>query len=449
VDGLVAKKEPGKTAVQPKKKHRQNKPQGHFCYVCGEHKANEKFTGRGHANHICKQCQALPAAERNEMIAIRKIGNMAFRYLSQTEIKWLRKKMSDSRPEVQRAAREAYSIKFPNHELELVKTVEPKTPVLFSELNALQKTEALERLVELIDDFFLRAGYIPEDEDRDKILSELCAAMSETLNQWEPVPYDPNAGHDPRFDFGPEIGFDERIALMNAILEADAEEYDPYAEPEESEPEPQKELIVDDGLKAVFDDIVARFIDDMKEDGIELPTFMDTLLVAETERLRIRRFHKTDLVSLWAIMKKPEVMYAWESGFSKSETRRWLNRQRTRYHKDGYGYFAVILKEAGTLIGQAGLMKMDLNGEVVLEIGYIFDNTVWGQGYAVEAARACVELAFGRYGFDKLYATIRPENVASVRLAEKLGMRKTGEIVKTYQGKEMPHDVFVLDKMQG
>ena len=37
------------------------KKQGHYCKICGEYKANEKFSGKGHANHICKTCASLPA----------------------------------------------------------------------------------------------------------------------------------------------------------------------------------------------------------------------------------------------------------------------------------------------------------------------------------------------------------------------------------------------------
>jgi len=65
---------------------------------------------------MCKQCHALPVAERNEMVATRKAENMAFRYLNEQEIKWLRKRMKDPRPEVRDAAREAHRIKFPRYE---------------------------------------------------------------------------------------------------------------------------------------------------------------------------------------------------------------------------------------------------------------------------------------------------------------------------------------------
>jgi len=104
-------------------KKKKSKKQGdrHFCWVCGTHKAHEKFSGRGHANHMCKQCHALPVAERNEMVATRKAENMAFRHLNEQEIKWLRKRMNDPRTEVREAAREAHRFKFPRYERNILK----------------------------------------------------------------------------------------------------------------------------------------------------------------------------------------------------------------------------------------------------------------------------------------------------------------------------------------
>ena len=304
------------------------------------------------------------------------------------------------------------------------------TQVLFSELDGKQKKEALARLDEMIGDYFLGADNLPMDEDRDEILDELCDELTESLDEWAIEPADLSElygwdGDEDEDDFEDEDEDDEQPEIA-----------------------PFKEIIPDDELKAAFTSIVNSFVEDYKADGIEIPTFLDSLLVAETERLKIRQFYTKDLGPLLAIMKKPEVMYAWEAGFSKSETRKWLNRQLTRYHKDGYGYFAVVLKDTGKLIGQAGLIKSEVNGENVVEIGYIFDNTAWGHGYAVEAARACVDLAFHELGLNKLHATIRLENTASVKVAEKLGMRKTGQYVKTYQGKEMPHDIYILENMK-
>ncbi len=70
-----------------RKPSHNGKARGHYCHVCGEHKADEKFSGKGHAAHICKTCAALPINERNLMITLRKIDNMAFRHLSEQEVK--------------------------------------------------------------------------------------------------------------------------------------------------------------------------------------------------------------------------------------------------------------------------------------------------------------------------------------------------------------------------
>jgi len=312
----------------------------------------------------------------------------------------------------------------------------PHVPALFSELDEQEKAEAIKRLEEMIDEYFCYAEYLPDDGDRDEILNGLCGELTDSLNEWPDTPYDPS---DP---FDREIWGEDYDDCYN-----DDGEDDEDAEADLSEILPIREITPDNELIAEFDRIVALFNDELKADGLELTTFADSLFVVETERLIIRRFYEFDLESLWAgIMRKTEVMYAWEAGFNKKETRKWLNHQLARYRDDGYGYFAVTLKRGGKLIGQAGLIKTEINGDEVTEIGYIFNNKYWGKGYAIEAARACVDLAFNQFGLERIYATIRPENTASVKVAERLGMRKTGQYIKVYQDKEMPHDIYMLEK---
>ena len=129
-------------------------------------------------------------------------------------------------------------------------------------------------------------------------------------------------------------------------------------------------------------------------------------------------------------------MYAWEHGFTKSEVKKWINSQLHRYRNDGYGYFAVILKETGRLIGQAGLLKSDIEGADVMELGYIFDDKYWGKGYAAEASRACINLAFDELGVGKLHCTIRPENEVSVRLAKRMALRRSGNMSRPARGRK-------------
>ena len=97
-------------------KKTKKKLQGHYCKVCGEHKANEAFSGKGHASHICKVCAGLSPAERSARVIINKIDNMAYRNLSKEDIKWLRSKLNDPNLEIQQAARGVHGERFQEYE---------------------------------------------------------------------------------------------------------------------------------------------------------------------------------------------------------------------------------------------------------------------------------------------------------------------------------------------
>ena len=202
-------------------------------------------------------------------------------------------------------------------------------------------------------------------------------------------------------------------------------------------------VIPDAAYDSLVEETINRLVKEWKEDGFEIKTYSASLVVMETERLLIRRITRKDMDALLAIMGKPEVMYAWEHGFTKKDVRKWINRQLIRCRKDGFGYFAVILKESGALIGQAGLMNSTLNGNETVELGYILDNTYWHNGYGTEAARACLEYAFGELELKTVCCSIRPENVASIRVVERLGMTLCDNHTIIYNEKEMPHQIYV------
>jgi len=179
-------------------------------------------------------------------------------------------------------------------------------PKLFSTLNEKEKAEAIKRLKELIDEYFCYAEYLPDDEDRDEILNGLCRELTDSLNEWPDVPYDPS---DP---------FDREIWGEDYDCYDEEGEDDDCVEAVRLDVQQINEITPDNTLIAEFERIVAMFNDEFEAEGVELTTFADSLFVAETERLIIRRFYEFDLDSLWAgIMKKPEVMYAWEAGFHK------------------------------------------------------------------------------------------------------------------------------------
>lgn len=102
----------------PKKK---KGPHGHYCKICGEYKANEKFSGKGHAAHICKACSRLSPAEKAAAMDMNRLMGFPMRRLSDGEKKWLKAKMHDECPEVADTAREVYNICFPHAERNAMK----------------------------------------------------------------------------------------------------------------------------------------------------------------------------------------------------------------------------------------------------------------------------------------------------------------------------------------
>lgn len=87
------------------------KKHGHYCKVCGEYKSNEKFSGKGHANHICKACASLPAERKAELETLNRIRNLPFR-LTADQKKWLKNRTKDKRPAVRALAQEEYGMRF-------------------------------------------------------------------------------------------------------------------------------------------------------------------------------------------------------------------------------------------------------------------------------------------------------------------------------------------------
>ncbi|MEG2687414.1 MAG: GNAT family N-acetyltransferase [Christensenellaceae bacterium] len=135
-----------------------------------------------------------------------------------------------------------------------------------------------------------------------------------------------------------------------------------------------------------------------------------------------------------------------EGAFSDDETQNWLDKQLCRYREDGFGLYAVILKETGEMIGQCGLTIQDYNHEKVVEIGYLFQKAYWHKGYAIEAASACKEYAFTVFGIDEVFSMIRDTNIASQKVTMRNGMERMDTLVKHYRGVEMPHYGFLIKR---
>ena len=170
-------------------------------------------------------------------------------------------------------------------------------------------------------------------------------------------------------------------------------------------------------------------------------------MILETQRLTLREMTQDDYADLCKILQDTEVMYAYEHAFSDEEAQGWLDNQLRRYQEDGFGLWAVVLKDTGEMIGQCGLTMQELGDRRVVEVGYLFQKAYWHQGYATEAAVACKEYAFRELKVEEVFSIIRDTNFASQKVARRNGMVPCGGMVKHYYGMDMPHVAFVAKRM--
>lgn len=169
--------------------------------------------------------------------------------------------------------------------------------------------------------------------------------------------------------------------------------------------------------------------------------------IIESKRLNFRKISKSDFNSLRTILQDSEVMYAWEHAFTDEEVNEWINKNLIRYANEGYSYFAVIVKSTNDFIGVIGPLIEDINGTQHIGIAYILNKRYWGKGYALEGAEACINYAFSKLNADKVIAQIRPNNLPSRRIAEKLNMKIESEYVKHYNNIDMPHLIYSRTKI--
>ena len=144
----------------------------------------------------------------------------------------------------------------------------------------------------------------------------------------------------------------------------------------------------------------------------------------ETERLYLRPLTLDDLEDVHRMHSDPQtVRYA--SGRIKTleESGKWLEGAIGSYERHGHGFWALELKPAGEFAGHAGLLAQLVDDVRETEIAYWILRDRWGQGLATEAATASRDYGFQVLGRDRLISIIHPDNRASRRVAEKVGLR--------------------------
>jgi len=146
--------------------------------------------------------------------------------------------------------------------------------------------------------------------------------------------------------------------------------------------------------------------------------------ILETERLVLRHLTMDDLDALFALYRDPEIRKYFPDGtLTYQETKEELEWIIDVYYGQyGFGLWATIHKETGEFIGRCGLLPWTIEGQLEVEVAYMLAQAYWGQGLATEAARAIADYAFAHLQVPRLICLVDPENKASGRVAQKIGM---------------------------
>jgi RimJ/RimL family protein N-acetyltransferase len=147
---------------------------------------------------------------------------------------------------------------------------------------------------------------------------------------------------------------------------------------------------------------------------------METL---RTERLVLRMFREDDLDEYAVITADPEVSRYLGDGSPLSRDYAWRQMAMILGHwrLKGYGMWAAEEAATGRLVGRIGFFNPE--GWPGFELGWMLAREFWGRGYATEGARRALEYGFTEMGREHVISLIRPANLPSIRVAERLGER--------------------------
>jgi len=142
-----------------------------------------------------------------------------------------------------------------------------------------------------------------------------------------------------------------------------------------------------------------------------------------TARLTLREMTEADLDDMAALLGDEEVMRYYPRPKTRSEAHDWITRNRHRYRDHGFGLWIMNRQDNGEFVGDCGLTYQHVDGVDELEVGYHVRTGMQGNGYATEAAAASRDFARDVLGASRLIAIINPQNLASQRVAAKIGLK--------------------------
>lgn len=170
-----------------------------------------------------------------------------------------------------------------------------------------------------------------------------------------------------------------------------------------------------------------------------------------TPRLLLREPHYSDIDDVYAFCSNPQLCrYSdWYPHRDKGQTRdyiAWLKKKSRRFATEGYTWFAVY-KPENRVIATVSVVALDYSGKIAT-IGYTLSAAYQGRGLATEAVRGLLQYLFFTFKAQRAQAYVMPENKASVRLLERVGMRRDALLKRGAHCKENCVDVYLYSVTQ-
>ena len=161
------------------------------------------------------------------------------------------------------------------------------------------------------------------------------------------------------------------------------------------------------------------------------PPIAAPLLDVTTARLDLKRFDEADLDELSSVFANPEVWrFPYGRAFTRDETEEFLRVQIREWESCGFGCWIARERITGRVIGYVGLSVPNFLPEILpaIEVGWRFEPTSWGKGFASEGARAALKEAFTTLGLMEVCSIPQSENPPSAAVCERIGMRLEGKV---------------------
>jgi len=148
--------------------------------------------------------------------------------------------------------------------------------------------------------------------------------------------------------------------------------------------------------------------------------------VITTDRLVLRQWRDADLEPFAAMGQDPRVMEFFPALLSRDKSDAVAARIRDHIAREGFGFWAVEVPGVDPFIGFCGIARPTFTAPFTpcVEIGWRLAHHAWGHGYAIEAARAALGVAFGQHAIDEIVAFLLAGNARSARVCERLGMTR-------------------------